>query len=133
MWNKCYVNLLYLQINIHLKFLKTGRVFCDPFGMHKKKIRKDICVVSRNLIHRNLELNLTADKVCSRCWKLLAVTQHLIIATIRWAKQGLTMARVNCCWNKSINKYPHATLQSTHLKMNQGKMYLKVNTKFTFR
>ena len=43
-----------------------------PFVIHKKKISKDIRVVSRNLMHRNTELNLTADdKVCSRCQKLL--------------------------------------------------------------
>ena len=52
------------------KFFKDLQVL--PFGIHKKKISKDICVVSKNLIHRNPELNLTADKVCSRCRKLLA-------------------------------------------------------------
>ena len=53
--------------------LKIGRFCCDPFGIHKKKISKDIRVVSKNLIHRNPEFNMTTDhKVCSRCRKLLA-------------------------------------------------------------
>ena len=66
-----------------LKFLKTGRVCCDPFGIHKNIIRKDIRVVSRNLIHRNPELNLTADhKVCSMCRKLLAVAETRVSTNI---------------------------------------------------
>ena len=56
---------------------------CDPFGIHKKIIRKDIRVVSRNLIHRNPELNPTGDhKVCSRCWKLLEVAKTRVSTNI---------------------------------------------------
>ena len=65
-----------------LKCLKISRFCCDPFGIHKKKISKDIRVVSKNLIHRNPELNMTADhQVCCRCRKLL--TELLTVAKIR--------------------------------------------------
>ena len=53
------------------KFLQINKFSYGPFGVIMK-VGKDICVVTRNLSHRNPEWNLTADvKVCSRCCMLL--------------------------------------------------------------
>ena len=43
-----------------------------PIGIHKKKINKSTDVLTRNLIHRNREWNLTIDhKIFYTCQKLL--------------------------------------------------------------
>ena len=67
------LNLLFIfQDSLKLIPFVLNRFCCAQFYAHKKKISKDIHIVTRNLIHRNPDLSLTADyKVCSRCHKLL--------------------------------------------------------------
>ena len=62
------LNLLYLQISIDVKFLQIGWFCCDQFSVKKKYIRIVIGVLTKNLLHKNPEWNLTADhRECSRC------------------------------------------------------------------
>lgn len=48
--------------------LNIGRYCCDPYKRHKKKILKDLHLITREIIHRNPSMNLTLkQKICKRC------------------------------------------------------------------
>ena len=105
-----------------LKFLKPGLFCCDPLRIHKKKISKDIGVVTRNLLHRNPAWNLTSyQKECSTSQKLIA--NQIGKSTHFWKINIFVKTAVFIiCFPKSLNmrsergnikecnKYPRAIL-----------------------